>query len=149
MGLQTDAVAFNIMNRTDLQELAQVRLKEARRLFDGAMFDGAYYLAGYAVECAVKACIAKQTRRYDFPDKTVANQAHTHNLSQLIGVAGLKDDLDRRIEGDGTFAVNWAIVKDWTEQARYERHGEDKARDFLSAAAGRRKGVLAWLKGHW
>jgi len=32
-------------------------------------FDGAYYLAGYAVECAIKACIAKGTRRYEFPDK--------------------------------------------------------------------------------
>jgi len=33
------------------------------------LFDGAYYLAGYAVECALKACIAKGTQRFEFPDK--------------------------------------------------------------------------------
>src|SRR5919106_3680906 len=39
---------------------------------------GAYYLAGYAVECGLKACIAKQVRRHEFPDRTTVNQSHTH-----------------------------------------------------------------------
>lgn len=57
------------MDRKGLQELSNVRLKEAKALLKVGMADGAYYLAGYAVECALKACIAKETRRYDFPDK--------------------------------------------------------------------------------
>ena len=34
-----------------------------------ASWDAAYYMIGYCVECALKACIAKQIRRFDFPDK--------------------------------------------------------------------------------
>jgi HEPN domain-containing protein len=43
------------LNRRDFQELALVRLNEAKVLLDAGHFDGAYYLAGYAVECALKA----------------------------------------------------------------------------------------------
>ena len=57
------------MDRKDLQTLSRVRLKEATSLLNLGFYDGAYYLAGYAVECALKACIAKGTRRYEFPDK--------------------------------------------------------------------------------
>lgn len=137
------------MNRTDLQELARIRVREARSLVDASLFDGAYYLAGYAVECALKACIAKKTQEYDFPDKALANKAHTHNLAQLVGVAGLAQELDTKIEEDEVFAVNWAIIKDWSEEARYGRHSESKVRDFYRAVADRRRGVLAWLKDHW
>lgn len=36
---------------------------------DQGLYDGAYYLSGYAVEWALKACIAKNVKRYDFPDR--------------------------------------------------------------------------------
>jgi hypothetical protein len=38
------------MDRKDLQELSRVRLKEATALLQPGLFDGAYHLAGYAVE---------------------------------------------------------------------------------------------------
>ena len=57
------------MNRDDLQKLSEIRLKEAKVLLDQDLFDGAYYLLGYALECALKSCIAKQFRQYDFPDR--------------------------------------------------------------------------------
>jgi hypothetical protein len=41
------------MNRADLQQIAELRLQEARTLLTGGFPDGAYYLAGYAVECAL------------------------------------------------------------------------------------------------
>lgn len=47
------------MNRKDLQELSKLRLKEAKLLIDNNSFDGAYYLCGYSVECALKAWIRK------------------------------------------------------------------------------------------
>jgi hypothetical protein len=31
--------------------------------------DGAYYLAGYTVDCAIKASVAKRTQEHDFPEK--------------------------------------------------------------------------------
>ena len=55
-------------------------------LLKAGHFSGAYYLAGYSVECALKACIAKQTARYDFPDKSKANDSFVHDLKKLAGV---------------------------------------------------------------
>jgi HEPN domain-containing protein len=57
------------MNRADFQKLTQLRLAEAKVLLDSNRYEGAYYLMGYAVECALKSCIAKQTKEYDFPAK--------------------------------------------------------------------------------
>jgi HEPN domain-containing protein len=59
------------MNRTDLQQLAELRIKEARILLDGDSYSGAYYLAGYAIECALKACIAKRTKEMISLTKTL------------------------------------------------------------------------------
>lgn len=56
---------------------------------------------GYAVECALKACVAKQVRRYDFPDKKLANEAFTHDLEKLVRVSGLW----RLLEQDDTRQV--------------------------------------------
>src|SRR5271157_3191242 len=78
-----------LVDRKDLQELSKGRLKEARALLKLGLFDGAYYLAGYAVECALKACIAKGTGRGEFPDKKKVDSSHSHNLRDLIKVAGL------------------------------------------------------------
>jgi HEPN domain-containing protein len=57
------------INRKGLQDLSKLRLNEAEALLRSNHPDGAYYLAGYAVECALKACISKRTQRYDFPDR--------------------------------------------------------------------------------
>ena len=46
-------------------------------------YAGAYYLLGYSVECALKACIAKQTKKHDFPDKEVVKKSYVHNLVKL------------------------------------------------------------------
>jgi hypothetical protein len=40
------------MDRKDLRALSRVRLSEASALLKAGLPDGAYYLAGYAVECA-------------------------------------------------------------------------------------------------
>jgi HEPN domain-containing protein len=56
------------MNRYDFQKLARIRLEEAKVLLRHGKYEGCYYLCGYAVEFALKACIAKMTERYDFPD---------------------------------------------------------------------------------
>jgi hypothetical protein len=84
------------MDRKDLRALSRVRLSEARALLKAGLPDGAYYLAGYAVECALKACIAKETQRYEFPEKKRVNASYTHNLEELVRVAELQDGLQPR-----------------------------------------------------
>jgi HEPN domain-containing protein len=75
------------MNRADFQQLAELRLREAQALLAAGLPDGAYYLAGYSVECALKACISKRTQLHDFPDKKLVNDSHTHNLKELLRLA--------------------------------------------------------------
>jgi hypothetical protein len=138
------------MNRSDLQGVSRLRVKEARLLLDNGYFSGAYYLLGYAIECALKACIAKQIKRYDFPDRKLVNDSYTHDLEKLLSISGLKAELQEETQSNPTLEVNWAIVKDWSEQSRYSTSiSETQARDFYSAVTARKNGVLTWLKKWW
>ena len=72
------------MNRAELQWLAQERLREARRLLRVRCWSGAYYLAGYAVECGLKACIVKYLMTTDqFPERKFSEQCWTHDVERL------------------------------------------------------------------
>ena len=133
------------MNRKEFQQLAAVRLREAKLLLSANAPDGAYYLAGYAVEFALKACIAKFTQRHEFPDKSRANRSHTHNLKELISLAGLKaahEDAVRQYE----FSTRWDIVVQWTEESRYRSNSTDDGKALIEAIENRKYGVLQWLK---
>lgn len=137
------------MNRNDLRALADIRLNEAKALLNKRLYDGAYYLSGYAIECGLKACIAKKTRRFDFPDKQIVVDSYTHNLEKLIKASGLQTVLAEEMQQDGAFAVNWAIVKDWNEGSRYERHDALAAKSIYKAVTDGKHGVLKWLRRHW
>jgi HEPN domain-containing protein len=138
------------MNRGDLQDLARERLRDAKALLSKRRFLGAYYLAGYAVECALKACIAKQTRRHDFPDKKAANDSHVHDLLKLLGQAGLKTQLEAKALSDKAFELNWSVVKDWTVEDRYNLGiSAAEARDLYSAIAAKKSGVMTWIRRNW
>lgn len=111
--------------------------------------DGAYYLAGYAVECAIKACIARGTRRFEFPDKQRANSSYTHHLGDLIRVAGLENALKERFSREPQFNLNWKAAAEWSELSRYERHDRESAKELLRAITERGTGVISWLKRYW
>jgi HEPN domain-containing protein len=137
------------VDRKGLQELSKVRLKEASALLKLGLFDGAYYLAGYAVECALKACIAKGTRRGEFPDKSRVDSSYSHDLLKLIKVAGL-DEARLELAGkDPDFRTNWDVVQLWSEQSRYQRHRPESAQTLLGAVGDRRHGVITWIKLQW
>lgn len=78
-------------SRSDFQWLAKTRIREAKALLDQGLFDGAYYLAGYAVECALKACIVKKIKRSELPDKKFIQDVYTHKLGRLLGTNGAAD----------------------------------------------------------
>ena len=138
------------MNKADLEKLVAIRLAEAETLLSAGNFQGAYYLAGYALECALKACIAKRVNQHDFPNKLLANKSHTHNLSDLIGVAELKQLLLQKENDDMEFSINWSVAKDWSESSRYECNIEEtKANDLFNAITEIESGILPWLKMYW
>lgn len=138
------------MNRDDFRQLAEVRLKEAKVLLDAKLYEGSYYLAGYSIECALKACIAAKTRQYDFPDKGLANRSHTHDLEKLIEAAELENSLKQEIQLNLAFGRSWSVVKDWDETKRYETGIPSKtAEDLYQAISDPKDGVLQWLKKWW
>ena len=137
------------MKRKELQELAAIRLREAKLLLQGNCWEGAYYLGGYVAECALKACIARQTERHEFPDKKRADASHTHRLTDLLRVAGLEEALGEAVRHQPEFAANWQIVRDWSERSRYEKRSRSEAEALLKALQDRKYGVLPWLRKRW
>ena len=137
------------MTRKDFQKLAGIRLKEAATLLAHRHFEGCYYLSGYVVEFALKACIAKKTNRHDFPDMVLVRRVFTHDLAELLKLAGLSHALAEAVDRNPVFRSYWYTVGDWREHSRYETPGEDAAKEIFRAVADQKYGVLRWLKHYW
>lgn len=137
------------MNRTLLQQLAEGRILDAQVLLNAGRWSAAYYLAGYAVECALKACIAKLTSAHDFPDKDFVVKSYTHRIEALLLLAGLKKQRDADSIANPVLRANWIIVKDWEENARYQQWTEPQARELCQAVMDSTTGVLPWIRVHW
>ncbi len=138
------------MNRTDFQQLADLRLREAEVLLREGCYDGAYYLLGYVVECAFKACIAKQTREHDFPpDRRAVEAIYKHGPTDLLKASSLEGKHQEARLASNVFDANWKVVQVWSEQSRYQQgKSEQEVKDFFSAIIGD-EGVLPWLKNYW
>jgi len=136
------------VTRREFQRLAELRAQEAALLVQHRKLQGAYYLSGYAVECALKACIAKQTKRHEFPPKKkYVQDVYTHDLQSLLRLAELDDQLERDMKGNASLAVNWGVVKEWDEESRYIASGL-KGKDMYTALIGS-NGVLTWIRQRW
>lgn len=136
------------MNRNLFQKLALERLDDAQALLSAKRYSGAYYLAGYGLECALKACIARRTKRHAFPPRD-ASKYYVHDLEKLLDAAELRKELDQERKSQPDFDNNWTLVKDWNEEARYQNHSRVEARDLLAAILDSNSGVLQWLRKHW
>jgi len=137
------------VNRTDLQRLADERAEDALALLNAGRWSAAYYPARYAVECALKACIAKQVKAEDFPDKKLALDSYTHDIQGLAKTADVDAVTKARERADAAFAENWLAVRDWDESARYAFWPEEAARKLHQAVIDPQSGVLPWLKKFW
>jgi HEPN domain-containing protein len=137
------------MNRKELQELSGTRIREAEALLKAGEPSGAYYLAGYAVECALKACIAKRTQQYDFPDKKVVERSFSHDLVGLLNPADLNGLRDIEARASREFQTYWDIVTRWSEQSRYKISSKDDAKELIDAITNKQHGVMPWLMRLW
>ena len=139
------------MNRNDLQKLSKLRRSDAKILLDAGHAEASYYLMGYAIECALKAVIAKGTQKHDFPDKRAVLDTHTHNLEDLARLSDLKKPL-QSLPTTHPARIHWAVVKNWSEAGRY-RHDIMPAggKGFVQGQHGpaRTYGVLTCIKAYW
>jgi len=136
------------LNRQDFKTIALMRLKEVEVLLNNGQYSGAYYLIGYVVECALKACIARQTRKSDFPDKKTVLDSYTHDLEKLVKVAKLENEF--KVERNNPdFYSRWLRVKEWNEESRYQKHSRQKSIEIYQSITDTNHGVLQWLQQHW
>ena len=123
---------------------------DAKALLNAGRFDAAYYIAGYVVECALKACVAKKTREHDFPVKEVGRY-YQHDLEKLLRFA-CEAEFQQEREADTILAGYWLLVTRWNEESRYELRGEQAeklAEDMLLAVSDGEHGVLECLSKYW
>jgi HEPN domain-containing protein len=135
--------------RIDLQNLANERIAEAKILFDAGKWSGAYYLAGYAVECGLKACIARLTKPDEFPDKNFGAKCWVHDIEQLVELAGLRTKRNVDAGANVNLDSNWGIVAGWKETSRYEQKTQADAQVLYDAITQNPDGVLLWIQLHW
>ena len=137
------------MNRKDFQNLSELRLQESKALLAAGLPDGAYYLAGYVIECAFKACIARRTQQHDFPEKG-SNKYFSHDLADLLGFAKLKLELDQALRVNPALDTSWTIILKWSEESRYQQgKTAQDVLDLLTAIEDQTGGLLPWLQQHW
>jgi HEPN domain-containing protein len=137
--------------RTILQQLAGLRLQEAKLLAREGHFSGAYYVAGYAIECALKSCIAAKFRENEIPDRRFVNDVYTHDLGKLLGLAGLEEGLTTARQRDPELDQRWSIVKNWDEKSRYSLWTAEQAAAMIDAIDGDGGigGLFQWLSIRW
>jgi HEPN domain-containing protein len=135
-----------IMMREEFQRLAMLRAEEAAVLASNGKEEGAYYLAGFAIECALKACIAKKTKPNQYPPKN-SGPYYDHDLDVLLKLADLQGELDNESKRRPDFGKHWETVHDWSVEKRYEASGLNGSE--MAVAVNAADGVLRWLKQHW
>jgi hypothetical protein len=135
--------------RQQLQTISKTRLKEVKALYRNRLYDGANYLSGYVIETALKARVCRILDG-DYPETGAISRSFlTHDLDQLIKLAGLQKAFD---SSGVNFKTNWSIVTNWSEVNRYMPIGTTSkvnVEDLLNALEDKNDGVLTWIRKRW
>ena len=137
------------VSRGDLQRLAVSRLDDAKLLLRRHRDASAYYLAGYAIELALKAAIARRIERHVLPDPGFIREVYQHDLDRLISVARLRVELDSARRANARFDGNWTVVSDWGVESRYELIDRRRSVALVRAVGETSTGVLPWVQQYW
>lgn len=139
------------MDRKKLQNIAKARLKDAKALLGRKRWPGAYYLCGYAVECALKSCLLRYLGESAavFGDQSYLKKladCWTHDLVKLVNLAGLDAEFGAARGANLTLDRFWTVTKDWKETSRYEEKTEAEARRLYEAVSHNPDGVFRWIQ---
>lgn len=111
----------------DLRAIARARLRDAQVLLRARRFDGAFYLAGYAIEIALKARICRTLRWTEFPETSQdfkgLQSLRTHDLEILLRFSGVEARVKARSSAE------WAVVVTWNPDRRYQTVGQSTAQE--------------------
>jgi hypothetical protein len=140
------------VNKADWATLSDERLEDAKALLGASRWAAGYHLTGYAVECAFKACILNFVANQPdiiFTNKRFSEKTWTHDPTELVKLADLDMQLDHDMQANPITARNWAVVKLWTVESRYQRKNQIEAEELFAAVADQPDGVMQWIKAHW
>lgn len=144
------SLLYSQLGYNTFKGLSLRRIKDAKILSKNRAYSGAYYLAGYSVELALKACYCKSVKAQSFPDKKVIGILYSHDLNNLMGVSGVKIKFEKEIKTNSQLLTNWEIVKDWSEDSRYiDSIDKKSARALMDAISKSSNGILTWIKKAW
>lgn len=142
------------MDRKTLQRIAKARLKDAKALLGRKRWSGAYYLCGYAIECALKSYLL----RYLGESAAIFGElgylkklaeCWTHDLVKLVNLAGLDVEFGKAQAANPALENFWKATKDWKETSRYEEKTEVQARALYEAVSHNPDGVFRWIQSRW
>ncbi|MGH9432834.1 MAG: DNA-binding protein [Terriglobia bacterium] len=138
------------LNCHKLQRLAEAKIEESRILLQYKHWTGAYYEAGLAVECALKARLSRAIQQYDFPYKKFVDKAYTHDLEDLVELdPALSTELRNEMSRDDKLESNWKTASSWDDEKRYELVEESEARSLFDAITEPSCGVMDWIRRRW
>jgi hypothetical protein len=149
--MDSGAEGASLVNRADLQELTKERILDAKALIRGKRWSFAYYVSGYAIECALKSCLLARMIHtgWVFQDGAKLQDCLTHDFDKLIRLSGLTTDHNARLAASSTFATNWNRVDAWAVTDRYVATAEDDARTLYAAITDKADGVFPWIMKYW
>ena len=132
------------MNRLELQLLSQERLFDAQSLIAASRWSGAYYLAGYSLEGALKSSVLLYIEQTGiiFEDKKFVEKCWTHDLEILVKMADLEAKRGIAISANALLGTNWLIAKDWDESYRYRSSTQQQAQSLYNAVSDPTNEVL-------
>jgi hypothetical protein len=116
-------------HRDELQKLSDTRIEDAEVLRRNRRYDAAYYLAGYAVECALKARIVRVLKDCFPPKQSLyiavdeLGDSVQFGLSDITGMSPSSSqfrDLRRAIEAAGAGRVQAAPAAETSQGIAFE-----------------------------
>jgi HEPN domain-containing protein len=134
------------LSKKRLLEMAEAKLADARFLLSDGRSGNAYYLAGYSVELVLKAVLSSRFQADTIPSRELVREIFTHDLSKLLSLADLRQNLADKKDADPEFWARWEIVLKWNEASRYEVWSNDQAAELVEAIDNAAHGVLQWLR---
>ena len=156
------------MNSTlEIKQLADARLEDAKILLVNSRYEGAFYLAGYAIELTLKAKICTHLDIDDlFSDNPTTHSKSslgkfresvmTHDLFILLNLCGLGQKFEKEKLSNVYFNQNCSLLFQsptatiWSEKVRYKQgyitqKNVVKITNFLTEPI---KGLLQWIESN-
>lgn len=145
-------------NSQEIRDLANRRIEEAKVLVANNYFEGAVYIAGYAIELTLKAKICDLLdipNLFNFGNNdikaTYIRGYKSHDLEQLILLSGLRNKFQTAKGENVKLFENWSVICEWSEEKRYCKCGTesaDEANKFITAIIDPENGIKSWIESH-